>query len=182
MKVGVVKERPIASHNQADRPRLAVPGLLLGMGLGGFVDGIVFHQLLQWHHILSDTGDSPITTVEGLEKNTLADGLFHTFTWILVALGLVMLWRISHRGVASAYGRSLVGWTLAGWGLFNLVEGVVSHHILQIHHVRDDVSNSLPWDIGFLVSGVLLLIVGRALTSKAPMHRRRSSESGDGRA
>ncbi|MCK1539441.1 DUF2243 domain-containing protein, partial [Bradyrhizobium sp. 176] len=28
-------------------------GVLLGLGLGGFFDGIVFHQLLQWHHMLS---------------------------------------------------------------------------------------------------------------------------------
>jgi uncharacterized membrane protein len=23
-----------------------------------------------------------------------------------------------------------------GWGIFNIVEGIVDHHILQIHHVR----------------------------------------------
>ncbi len=28
-------------------------GLLLGIGMGGFVDGIVFHQLLQTHSMLS---------------------------------------------------------------------------------------------------------------------------------
>jgi len=26
---------------------------------------------------------------------------------------------------------------IIGWGLFNLVEGVVDHHILTIHHVRE---------------------------------------------
>ncbi|TIP73091.1 MAG: DUF2243 domain-containing protein, partial [Mesorhizobium sp.] len=26
-------------------------GILLGLGLGGFFDGIVLHQLLQWHHM-----------------------------------------------------------------------------------------------------------------------------------
>ena len=24
-----------------------------------------------------------------------------------------------------------------GWGLFNLVEGIIDHHVLEIHHVRD---------------------------------------------
>lgn len=28
-------------------------GFLLGIGFGGFVDGIVLHQLLQWHHMLT---------------------------------------------------------------------------------------------------------------------------------
>ena len=56
---------------------MRLPGLLLGVGLGGFVDGIVLHQILQWHHLLTSEGSYPATTVAGLEANTLADGLFH---------------------------------------------------------------------------------------------------------
>jgi hypothetical protein len=52
----------------------------MGLGLGGFLDGIVLHQILQWHHMLTDTGDHPMTTVAGLEANTLADGFFHAAT------------------------------------------------------------------------------------------------------
>ena len=54
-------------------PRILPAGLLLGIGLGGFVDGIVLHQILQWHHLLSSTGEHPATTVAGLAANTLAD-------------------------------------------------------------------------------------------------------------
>ena len=28
-------------------------GLLYGLGLGGFIDGIVLHQILQWHHMVT---------------------------------------------------------------------------------------------------------------------------------
>ena len=49
----------------------------MGLGLGGFLDGIVLHQILQWHHMLTDTGEHPMATVAGLETNTLADGFFH---------------------------------------------------------------------------------------------------------
>ena len=66
------------------------PGFVIGLGLGGFIDGIVFHQVLQWHHLLTDTGDHPIDTVAGLEANTLADGLFHLATWALVAAGTML--------------------------------------------------------------------------------------------
>jgi uncharacterized membrane protein len=59
------------------RPPL-LPGLLLGIGLGGFIDGILLHQVLQWHHMLSDEGCCPATSVAGLEDNTVADGFF---TW-----------------------------------------------------------------------------------------------------
>ena len=60
----------------------------MGLGLGGFVDGIVLHQILQWHHMLTDTWDHPMTTVAGLEANTLADGFFHLATWVLVATAM----------------------------------------------------------------------------------------------
>jgi uncharacterized membrane protein len=56
---------------------------------------------------------------------------------------------------------------LAGWGIFNLVEGVVDHHILGVHHVRDDLGAPLGWDIGFLVFGALLLASGLALARSA---------------
>ena len=75
-----------AQSQPLGRPRL--PGLLLGIGLGGFVDGIVFHQILQWHHMLGNDGDYPTTTIGGLEDNTLADGMFHAATWLAVVAGI----------------------------------------------------------------------------------------------
>ncbi|HEY0822557.1 MAG TPA: DUF2243 domain-containing protein [Ramlibacter sp.] len=36
---------------RAERRHLIAAALLLGAGMGGFVDGIVFHQLLEWHNI-----------------------------------------------------------------------------------------------------------------------------------
>jgi uncharacterized membrane protein len=151
-----------------------VPLLLLGVGLGGFVDGIVLHQVLQWHHLLTDHGryaDFPATDVEGFEVNTLWDGLFHVATWGFVAVGLVLLWRATAAGHRTGW-RSFIGLLLAGWGLFNLVEGVVDHHLLTLHHVRDDVAEPLPWDLGFLALGAALLVGGLAL------HRRDRSPAG----
>lgn len=144
------------------RGRGTTPGILLGLGLGGFVDGIILHQVLQWHHLLTSTGEHPPTTVEGLKVNILADGLFHGATWLLSVAGLIALWRIVRRDDVRHYGRSLFGWILAGWGIFNLVEGFVDHHILGIHHVRPGPNEAL-YDIAFLLLGALLLGVGLAL-------------------
>jgi uncharacterized membrane protein len=141
-----------------------VAGVLLGVGLGGFLDGIVLHQLLQWHHVLSR--EHPMTTVAGLEVNTFWDGLFHVFSWIAVAVGVGLLWSARRRSNRLG-GRALTGLVLAGWGLFDLVEGLLDHHLLQIHHVRDDVANPLPWDIGFLILGAALLVGGWALYRSA---------------
>jgi uncharacterized membrane protein len=138
-------------------PRIALPATVLGVGLGGFVDGILLHQLLQWHHMLSSTTYSP-DTVPGLRMNTVWDGVFHSFTWLSVLVGLL------YSRVTSARGRMwrsrvLWGWALVGWGLFNVVEGVVDHHILGIHHVRGG-PHQLWWDLGFLALGALLVVAG----------------------
>ena len=156
-------DRHRAGDRRAASERLRAPGILLGLGLGGFIDGIVFHQVLQWHHLLSNTDGNAVATVRGLENNTFADGLFHVATWVLAVIGLVVLWRVVHRSDVRDLGRSLFGWALAGWGIFNTVEGIVNHHILQIHHVRDDVTSPGPWDLGFLALGALLLTIGVAL-------------------
>lgn len=149
---------------------LVLPGLLLGIGLGGFVDGIVLHQMLQWHHMLTSHGDYPATTVAGLEVNTLWDGFFHAATWIATAVGLWLLWRAGQRRDVAWSGRALLGLLAIGWGLFNLVEGIIDHHILTIHHVRYSGSHALPWDLGFLAAGALLVALGWWLyrTASAP--------------
>ena len=140
-----------------------VPALLLGLGLGGFVDGIVLHQILQWHHMVSGTAAGPVTTVAGLEVNTLADGFFHLATWLLVVAGSTLMLDAWRRGRPVPTWRSQIGLLLVGWGAFNLVEGLIDHHILGIHHVRDDLGAPLSWDLGFLVLGALLVVVGGAL-------------------
>ena len=71
-------------------------GLLLGLGLGGFFDGIVLHQVLQWHHMLTTAGYPP-DSVANLRVNTLWDGLVHSTTYIFVAIGLALLWRAARR-------------------------------------------------------------------------------------
>jgi uncharacterized membrane protein len=140
-----------------------IAGIMLGIGLGGFLDGIVLHQILRWHHMLSSTGTYPATTMEGLEANMVADGLFHLATWVATIAGVLLLWRVLRAGVPDRSGRKLIGWVVAGWGIFNLAEGVVDHHVLGIHHVREGVDSMLLYDIGFLAFGVALVVVGVAL-------------------
>jgi uncharacterized membrane protein len=151
-----------------DPPR--APALLMGLGLGGFLDGIVLHQVLQWHHMLTSTGDYPMTTVAGLEANTLADGFFHLSTWLLVSAASWLTWRAWRDGRFAPPWRTQVGMLLAGWGLFNVVEGLIDHEILGIHHVRDDLGGPVSWDLGFLALGAVLLIVGALLGRRVDPH------------
>jgi uncharacterized membrane protein len=141
-------------------PPAAVPALLFGMGIGGFVDGIVLHQLLQWHHMLSHTESGNTKTVAGLELNTLADGLFHSAMWILVVAAAALAVRARRQERLSGSWRFHTGLALAGWGIFNIIEGLVNHQLLQIHHVRDDLGGPPAWDLGFLGVSVLLVAAG----------------------
>ncbi|HVL96002.1 MAG TPA: DUF2243 domain-containing protein [Solirubrobacteraceae bacterium] len=147
----------------AARRIATLPSFLLGVGLGGFVDGILLHQVLQWHHMISDTSGNPMTTLDGLEANTLADGFFHAATWIVVAVASTLTVRAWQRGELAPPWRAHAGLLLAGWGAFNLLDGAVNHHLLGVHHVRDDLGGPLAWDLGFLALGLLQLVLGLAL-------------------
>jgi uncharacterized membrane protein len=143
------------------RPPPRTSSLLLGLGLGGFVDGIVLHQILQWHHMVS--ARTPPTTLGGLEVNTLADGFFHVATWVLVvaaSITSIAAWRQGRLAPSWSFHLGLV---LAGWGIFNVVEGLIDHQLLGVHHVRDDLGAPLSWDLGFLAAGVLLIAGGLLL-------------------
>lgn len=148
----------------ARRTSLTGPGILLGLGLGGFLDGIVLHQIVQWHNMLSSTDRWPATTLKGMEANMRADGLFHAATWLLTVIGLWMLWSALRDG-AYASGRVLLGWMLAGWGIFNLVEGIIDHQLLGLHNAHEG-SNELAWDLAFLVSGIALIAGGWLLARR----------------
>jgi len=135
-------------------------GTLLGAGMGGFVDGILLHQILQWHNMLSSR--IPPTDLVAMKVNMVWDGLFHAFTWLVTAIGLALLWRAGGRPEVPWSTRTFLGSLSLGWGLFNVVEGVIDHLILGIHHVRPG-ANQLAWDLGFLAFGALLIVVGLTL-------------------
>jgi uncharacterized membrane protein len=114
------KARPIVRPDRRDGDYTAqsfpiAAGIFFGLGLGGFFDGIVLHQILQWHHMLSDAGYPP-TSVANLKINTLWDGLFHATTYVFVVLGLVVLWRASRRTHIHWSSKLLVGSMLMGFG------------------------------------------------------------------
>jgi uncharacterized membrane protein len=138
------------------RPALA-GALTLGIGLGGFFDGIVFHQILQIHNMLS--GWLPVTDLVSAKANMVWDGLFHAAVWLITLAGVGLVWRAARRRDVDFSPRVLVGGFLMGWGLFNLVEGVIDHQILGVHHVMERLGPSV-WDYAFLGWGAVMLAAG----------------------
>ncbi len=149
---------------------LSKAGFLLGFGLGGFFDGILLHQVLQWHHLLSGIDTAAI---QDIRVQILADGLFHVLMYVVAAAGLWQLWR-GRRAFADAGGdRRLLAHALIGFGVWHVLDGVLSHWILGIHRIRMDVENKLFWDLlWFVVFGVATLVAGWWL--------RRSGGGGEG--
>ncbi len=155
------------NHDAAGRATGLVPTVLLGIGLGGFFDGIVLHQILQWHHMLS--AHTPADSLANLKLNMLADGLFHASTWVFTSVGVVLLWSATRAGAPLGWHR-LFGGLLAGWGGFNVVEGIIDHQILGIHHVRPG-PDELLYDIGFLIWGAVMAAVGIVLLRSSRANR-----------
>ena len=139
------------------RGRFLVAAVLLGLGLGGFFDGILLHQILQWHHMVSTP--APPTTLENLQLNTIGDGLFHAATWMVTVAGVFTLWASQGPRHEPGAGNRLVGGMLIGWGLFNVVEGLIDHHLLNLHHVRPG-PDELLYDLAFLAWGAAMLVIG----------------------
>ena len=139
-----------------------VAGFLLGFGLGGFIDAIVLHMLLQWHHLVS--GRVPMNTLAGLQRNVVWDGVLSAGMWLVIVVGLSVLWRSVQRApIVPLTTSAFVGWILIGWGGFQLFDSVFFHALLGLHHIRQG-PNYLVYDAAFFLIGFVLIGVGFLMT------------------
>lgn len=137
---------------------LSITSIILGIGIGGFIDGIFMHQILQWHGMF--TNKLPADTVVGKSINMFWDGIFHLLTLTTVIIGLVSLIRLMRMHNVNSSPTLVWGGFFAGWGLFNFVEGILHHHILEFHNVREFSQNQDLWNYAFLMSGPLFMAIG----------------------
>jgi uncharacterized membrane protein len=153
-----------AGMDEAPRRFPLAPGLLAGVSIAGLFDGIVLHQILQWHHMICVERHCVFTTVESLERATFMDGLFHAVMWLVLLAALAMLSRALTSGRQFRASR-FWGAILSGAGAFNVVEGIIDHHILQIHHVRFGPTQTIM-DVAFLVVSAILAVIGWNMTRR----------------
>jgi uncharacterized membrane protein len=132
----------------------------LGFALGGFLDGILLHQILQWHHLLSGL---PGERWRELRLQVLADGLFHAAHYLLAAAGLAGLWRYRAALASPGSGNWVAGSGLLGFGAWHLLDAVVSHWVLGLHHIREGSTDWLFWDLVFFALGLVTALAGFAL-------------------
>lgn len=130
--------------------RNLVAGILLGLGTVAFIDEVVFHQLLHWHHFY-DRSTSDVGLV--------SDGFFHAFSWFATVASLFMVASLRHERVfwVSAFA---AGW-LTGAGFFQLYDGLVQHKLMRLHQIRYGV-DPVPYDVTWNVVAAVLLLAGIA--------------------
>ncbi|WP_280769539.1 DUF2243 domain-containing protein [Salipaludibacillus daqingensis] len=133
---------------------LTIGSFILGFGFLGALDGIIFHQILQWHSVIMETDRT---------SQIVSDGIFHLATTLTLVLGGILLWLAGKPTDLSNGVRKLVGYFMIGGGTFNLIEGIINHHILAIHRVRPAADNPLAYDLAFLASGIVLIVIGLLL-------------------
>jgi uncharacterized membrane protein len=150
--------------------RNTAAGVLLGLGTVAFVDEVVFHQLLHWHHFydLSTTG-----------VGLVSDGLFHAFSWFATVASLLMV--ASLRRERSFWGSAFAAGWLTGAGFFQLYDGLVQHKLMGLHQIRYGV-NLVPYDLTWNILASILLVAGVVLWTLTRRRARGSSDAGPARA
>lgn len=123
-------------------------GALFGIGLAAFVDEVIFHQLLRWHHFYDKS-----TTDIGL----ISDGLFHAFSWFATIAGLFMLSDLRRR--SALWVTRWVGGVMIGSGGFQLYDGTIQHKLMRIHQIRY-VENVLIYDWIWNILAALMIMNG----------------------
>lgn len=95
-----------------------------------------------------------------IKLEILTDGLFTSLFSALLIWAGVKIFRDARKNELGTSWKLFVGGIFAGGGTFNLVEGIIDHHILQVHRVRPTADNPLLYDLAFLAIGFLLVMIG----------------------
>lgn len=143
-------------HPVVSRPAAQAFGAgCLGFAFGGFFDGILLHQIFQWHHLLTGVADPA-----DLRFQVLADGLFHAAMYVIGCVGLALLWSVRTGFNRPGAGLHLVAWFMVGFGTWHLVDAVLVHWILGLHRIRQDSATPIVWDLVFFALGLVFTVAG----------------------
>lgn len=161
------------SPSRDTSPRLdrgvATGWIMIGFALGGFFDGILLHQILQWHHLLSGIDDP---AGSDLHFQVTMDGLFHLLMYVVAVAGTIVIVARRAKSVHPATSSTILRLTLFGFGVWHVVDAVVSHWLLGIHRIRMDSDVPLLWDIAWLVIfGIVPILIALLLPTSAGPRR-----------
>lgn len=134
----------------------------LSVGLVAFIDEVVFHQLLHWHHFYD---------LSTPDVGLVSDGLFHALSWGATIGGLFLLADLRRR--RAFWQLRWWGGVLLGAGVFQLYDGTIQHKVLGIHQIRY-VPDLLVYDLTWNITAALLIAAGIVLTVRTRASRVRA--------
>lgn len=140
--------RPEAAKSTA---RSILTGVLIGIGVAGFLDETVFHQLLHWHHFYDKSS---------MSAGLVSDGFFHAGSWLSIVTGLFLFADLQRRGATVP--KRLWAGAFLGWGGFQVYDGLIQHKVLRLHQIRYSV-DIVPYDLAWNILGGLGIVVGAVL-------------------
>ncbi len=162
-------KRGDAQLRRANRSLLRI-GFATGVGLIGALDAIAFHHLLQWHNFYVHAGDF---------WRSFSDGVLHIFTTALLFAGVLLIWKHRHLlSQARADGLALAAGLWLGMGAFQLADGTLFHKVLHLHPVREGVEDILPYDLAWIGSAILFLVIGWLLWRRVRLEEK-AANSGE---
>lgn len=126
-------------------------GAFLGSGIGGILESIILQDLLHIHQLPEHAG--PLTYAW--------NGTFRLLLWLDLIFGLFLARKAIRNHYVPKEDRCLLGSFILGWGLFQLIEGIINHYLLNIHHIRNDSYS----DNIYLLLGIILTFFGKKLIS-----------------
>ncbi len=159
------KESEKQQTSQHQARSVLFTGILIGIGIAGFLDETIFHQLLQWHAFYWATNE---------HGHILSDGLFHLFSTLLLLWGLFRVWQGRAQWM-DVSGPIIVAGILMGAGGFNFYDGIIQHAILHLHLVNEHVCNlsvthgnntlgncpqDIPYEVVWDIVGFIILAIG----------------------
>jgi uncharacterized membrane protein len=140
---------------------------IIGFGMGGLLDGILFHHIFQLHHMIS--GKLEMSSAEGIKANLFWGGLFLSWCWALTTYGIFYLWKSMASPYTPRSNQAFTGSFLVGWGLFLFIEGSVVHLLLRLHHVIEDWPRNEEFIVDLILVGIgcTMMIAGKIVVSRA---------------
>jgi len=133
--------------------RVVTAAIFRGFGLGGFLDGILLHQILQWHQMISVR--LPPDTLAAAKVSLFWDGIFHAGPWTFTFIGVILLARTAGHAEKPHSPWLLSGGMILGWGLFNLMDSIFNHYLFN-----SIMSGKM---CRFAIIGVLVALLAKAI-------------------
>ncbi|MFZ6874710.1 DUF2243 domain-containing protein [Undibacterium sp. Di27W] len=163
--------RNIFTNKESDFPITA--GIFFGLGFGGLLDTVILPRIFSWHNIPSNV--HPITSIKNLPvsnfTSSMTGSLTYTLTYVFFITAFILFWQASRTYSMEPSSPLLKGSLLTGWGIFNMIEGIIGHCLLSTHRAEGSVAiaHAMYWDICFLVTGVIMLVAGIKLIQQKDM-------------